>query len=68
MSDDQDIRQSVIDAWHVAYAVGRRPELTEAERERVRIAAQILFDTCFQVRARFAKAEPGSTTFSVLAQ
>jgi hypothetical protein len=68
MSDTQDIREAVVDAWHTAHMVERRPELTDVERESVRIAAKILFETMFQVRARFALAETGSTMFSVLAQ
>jgi hypothetical protein len=67
MSDTQDIREAVVNAWHTAFEVEQRPELTDVERESIRIAAKILFETMFDVRARFAKAEPGTTTFSVLA-
>jgi hypothetical protein len=68
MSADRDIRETVRDAWHAAYAVGRRPELSDVERERIKIAAEILFEATFMVQKRFATAEPGTTTFSVLAQ
>jgi hypothetical protein len=68
MSRDQDIRDTVMLVWHAAYELEKRPELTETERERVRIAQEILFETAHRVRARFANAGPGSTTFSVLAQ
>jgi hypothetical protein len=68
MSDAQDIRDAVVNAWHTAFEVEQRPELTDVERETVRIAAKILFEVMFDVRARFAKAEPDSTTFSVLGQ
>lgn len=68
MSEDQDIREAVVDAWHSAHMVQNRPELTDVERERIRVAAQILFETMFRVRERFATAEPGTTMFSVLAQ
>jgi hypothetical protein len=68
MSEDQDIRRAVVDVWHAAHMIENRPELTDVERERIRVAAQILFETMFKVREREALAETGSTTFSVLGQ
>jgi hypothetical protein len=68
MSDDLDIRRTVLAAWHAVHEVENRPELTDVERERIRVAAQILFETWAQVYGRFVTAEPGTTTFSVLAQ
>lgn len=68
MSDDRDIRNALLFAWHEVHKVKDRPELTDAERERIKIAADILFQAQHQVRKRFSDAEPGTTTFSVLSQ
>lgn len=68
MSKDRDIREAIMQSWDSTYDLARRPELTDVERERLRVAADIILETQFQVRKRFLTAEPNTTTFSVLGQ
>lgn len=62
------IRTALLDASVLTRTLAARTELTDAERERLRVADEVLFSVFEAVTKRFSHAEPGTTTFSVLGQ
>jgi hypothetical protein len=62
------VQDAIQDALIVANTLSKRGELTETEQALVKAADKILTDVMLRVGRRFAMAEPGTTTVSVLGQ